>query len=240
MKTGVLTVDDYLVAFRKERDRDYPIIEAFEAQRGFAVDRDRLLDAAAVLASPVKANPPNWQHGRVLYAAVSHYIVEHPTVEAFNLLDVGTAKGFSALCLLWALQDAGQAGRVTSVDVIDPFARMPRNTIAEVDGLKTLAETLAPWPEAETITFLQSTGVDWLKSGTDRIHVAFVDGKHSGTVVLQEGHLLAARQVQGDLAIFDDVHIPDVSVAVNSLYVDYRLKYLEVLPNRHYAIGVRR
>ncbi len=48
------------------------------------------------------------------------------------------------------------------------------------------------------------------------------------------------HQQPGDLAIFDDVHIPDVSVAVNTLHEFYRLEYLEVLPNRHYAIGVRR
>lgn len=240
MKTGLLTADDYRTAFRVERDRLYPLVDAFEAQSGFAVDRDRLLEAAKVLACPVKANAPNWQHGRVLYAAVSRYIVEHPNTEAFNILDVGTAKGFSALCLLWSLQDSGKAGRVTSVDVIDPLGRVQRNTIAEVDGLKTLAETLAPWPEAQSIDFRKSTGIEWLHGHGDRIHVAFIDGKHSGAVVLQEGHLLAVRQMPGDLAIFDDVHIPDVSIAVNSLYPDYRLKYLEVLPNRHYAIGVRR
>jgi hypothetical protein len=58
--------------------------------------------------------------------------------------------------------------------------------------------------------------------------------------VRQEGVLLAQRQQTGDLCIFDDVHIGDVSAAVTSLHNEYKLEYLQVLPKRAYAIGVRR
>lgn len=244
-----LTAEDYRAAFEKERAQTYPVIDAFEARCGYAIDRERLEQAAAVLACPVKVNPPNWQHGRVLYAAARKYLEDSYVdfsllgprePQAANILDIGTAKSFSALCLLWALDDSDANGLVTSVDVIDPHARVQRNTIAEVNGLLTLAETLRPWPEAEQIRFLKSTGIDYLEAHQERIHIAFVDGKHTGHVVLKEGRLLTARQQAGDLAIFDDVHIPDVSQAVNALHLDYRLEYLEVLPHRHYAIGVRK
>lgn len=237
-----LTAEDYRAVFEKERLREYPVVDALEARCGYAIDRERLESAAKVLACPVKANPPNWQHGRVLYAVARNYISKYHSGPNLNILDIGTAKGFSALCLEWALNahDEDWFGRVTSVDVIDPLARVQRNTIAEVDGLLTLGETLRPWQEACEIQFVQSTGVEWLMAHPERIHIAFVDGKHSGHVVLKEGRLLTARQQSGDLAIFDDVHIPDVSQAVNALHFDYRLEYLEVLPHRHYAIGVRK
>lgn len=228
----------YAEVFVRECGQEYPVVDAFEQQCGYAVDRAQLEAAAAVLACPVKKNPPNWQHGRVIYAAARRYL--ETASEQVSVLDVGTAKGFSALCLRWALRDAGVAGDVTSVDVIDPASAVSRNTVAEVDGPLTLRDILAPWPEAESIAFEQSTGVAWLEQHRERVHIAFVDGKHSGVVVRREGVLLAERQRSGDLAIFDDVHIPDVSVAVNSLMGDYRIKYLEVLPHRHYAIGVRR
>lgn len=242
MTTSALTAADYRAAFETERVREYPVIDAFEAQCGYAIDRVKLETAAKVLACPVKKNPPNWQHGRVLYAAARKYLAGKPS-GCWTFLDIGTAKGFSALCLQWALNDHAGGARcsgVTSIDVIDPHARVERKTVAEVDGLLTLAETLALWPEASGIRFVQSTGICWLAAHPERIHVAFVDGKHSGHVVVQEGKLLAARQHRGDLAIFDDVHIPDVSVAVNSLHHDYRLERIELLPNRHYEIGVRR
>lgn len=155
------------------------------------------------------------------------------------MLDIGTAKGFSALCAQWALMDSWVDGTVVSVDVIDPRSRESRNTVAEVGTPKTLTELLDPWPEAGAIKFLQSTGVDWLKKYGGRIDLAFVDGKHTGAVVEQEGRLLAGRQEPGDLVIFDDVHLPDVLTAVRSLRA-YRTEIVPVLPLRAYAIARRR
>jgi predicted O-methyltransferase YrrM len=154
------------------------------------------------------------------------------------MLDIGTAKGFSALCLAWALSDAGIDGRVVTVDVIDPTARIFRNTVADLDGLKTLAELLAPWTDAGRIEAVKSPGIRWLESHQERIHFAFVDGKHSGSVVKQEGQLLAARQTVGDLVVFDDVHLPDVWDSVHGLQ-DYYTERIDVLPARAYGVAVR-
>lgn len=242
--TVALSAEAYEQAFVRERECRYPVVEAFEQRCGYAIPLTRLEDAARVLACPVKANPPNWQHGRVLYSAASQRLADVPRQESVRALDIGTAKGFSALCLQWAIADTNHWGYVDSVDVIDPAGAVSRNTIAEVDGLKTLADIHRTLPvtcqSILDIRFHRSTGIEWLKAHDERLHLAFVDGKHSGTVVRQEGVLLTARQQTGDLAIFDDVHIPDVSVAVNSLHFDYRIEYLEVLPNRHYAIARRR
>lgn len=226
----------YQAAFEAEQRQDYPAVEAFETRMGYALDRTRLETAARVLACPLKKHLPNWQHGRVLYAATRKRLLPFSEV---TLLDIGTAKGFSALCLLWALQDAGCQGRVWSVDVLDPDARVARNTVAEVDGFKTLAEMLAPWPESKAIHFSMSTGAHWLVGHPERVHVAFVDGKHSYQVVSWEAVLLAERQRSGDLAIFDDVQIPGVAQALAELH-SYDFEYVDVLPMRRYAIGRRK
>ncbi len=236
--TDTVTAAAYREAFATEQRVSYPIVDAFEATTGYALDRERLEAAALVLACPLKKSAPNWQHGRVLYAAARRYLAG--LTGPVTLLDIGSAKGFSALCLLWAMQDAKVSGTVVSVDVIDPQARVPRKTIAEVDGLLTLAETLAPWPEAAEIRFVQSTGIDWLVAHPERIHSAFVDGSHDGETVRQEGRLLMARQETGDLAIFDDVSRPAVSLAVYSLQPAYRFDVFDVTKTRSYAVGVRR
>jgi predicted O-methyltransferase YrrM len=236
------TVADYDRIFEAERLNEYPMVDAFEQRMGFALDRQRLEDAARVLACPLKDNPPNWQHGRVLYALTVGR--GRSVAEPLNMLDIGTAKSFSALCLLWGRGAAPDgvwvgSGGVTSVDVLDPLARVRRNTVAEVGGYKTLAEILEPWPEAGAIRFERSTGFDWLKRHPERIHVAFVDGKHEESVVREEGRLLADRQEPGDVVMFDDVQIPGVAKAVAGLK-GYEFEYLEVKPERKYAIGVRR
>lgn len=231
------TRDDYARIFEQERRVEYPQIDAFEVQTGYALNRTRLEQAAKVLACPLKKSPPNWQQGRVLYALTRAYLAGKDGPVA--LVDVGTAKGFSALCLLWALQDANVSGRVTSVDVLDPHARVRRNTVAEVDGYQSLFQTLAPWPEAQQIDFRWGAGADVLKK-FPRVHLAYLDGKHTYDAVSTEIALLIARQQRGDLVVFDDVQIEGVSKAVKQARADYDLDYLEVLPTRRYAIGVKR
>jgi predicted O-methyltransferase YrrM len=226
----------YREAFLSERAVDYPMVDAFEERAGYAIDRARLEAAAEVLACPLKAHAPNWQHGRVLYAATRQALamVEGPVL----LVDIGTAKGFSALCLLWAMHDAGLDGQVVSIDVIDPTARITRNTVSEVAGLQTLAETLAPWPEASAIEFVQGDGADWLAHDGRRIHVAFVDGKHTEAAVSAELAALVVRQGPGDVAIFDDLQLSGVRAAVQRQRA-YRVEILEVLSHRAYGVGVR-
>src|SRR3990172_8581667 len=103
-------VEAYEAACALERTRRYPLVDDFEARQGFALDRARLEAAARVLACPIKARPPNWQHGRVLYALTRRYRL---TAEGpLYCLDIGTAKGFSALCLLLSVE--GTASRVVS------------------------------------------------------------------------------------------------------------------------------
>lgn len=232
------TADDYRTAFVLESRNVYPCVDAFEQASGYALDRSKLEGAARVLACPVKKNPPCWQHGRILYAATRTRL--HGIAGPVNILEIGTAKGFGALCVLWARQDANHHGPVTSVDVIDPDARIPRNTVAELDGLKTLREILEPWPESDAIDFQQSTGVDYLLKHEERIHVAFIDGKHSRPVVSEEGWLISHRQQTGDVALFDDVHLAPVDRAVNELRSVYDFQRFDLLPQRALTLGVRK
>lgn len=231
---------DYDALFAREWPGSHPVIDAIEQEYGHALDEARLREAARVLACPVKVNPPNWQHGRLLYAVARAYAedrVDAPLV----FLDVGTAKGFSALCLRWALDDAGATdGRVASCDVVDPEARVRRNTVAEVDGSLTLAETLSPWPEAGRIEFVRKTGVQALM-GFQSVDLAFVDGKHSGLVVRDEASMLSRRQRPGDVVVFDDVHVDGVWKAVAWLRDGglYSVRRVDYLPARAYAIATR-
>lgn len=235
-----ISAETYARIFALEQRQSYPMVDAFEQRMGCAIDRARLEAAACVLSCPYKAAAPNWQHGRVLYAVTRQYLSNHPTWPRIRTLDIGTAKGFSALMVRFACEDEGCAAQSVSVDVLPPDAMVRRNTVAEVEGLRTLPEILAPWPEAKRITFLQTTGIDWLRANHERVHVAFVDGKHSGEVVYQEGLLLSSRQETGDVVVFDDVHIHDVSRAVEALAKFYDIERLQILPKRAYAIARRR
>lgn len=215
-KLHPVTRDQYNEIFEQERTVAYHGVDSLEGHLGYRIDSTRLESAARVLACPYKVNPPNWQHGRVIYTVLRAHLSD--LQGEVTLLDIGTAKGFSALCMQWALNDSPNVtGHVISVDVLDPNERVRRNTVAELDGFKTLHEILAPWPEAKDITFLQSTGIHWLSENNDHLDFVFVDGKHKYDVVRLEAELISRRQLRGDYCMFDDIQIPGIEKAVSEI-----------------------
>jgi predicted O-methyltransferase YrrM len=236
MKSSLPSEKEYAAAFARECANEYPVIDEIEKRLGYAIDRQRLENAARTLACPVKRNPPNWQHGRVIYSVLRKYLEGRDGF--LSLFDCGTAKGFSALCMAFALTDAALTGAIVSVDVIDPDSAMPRNSVLDLEGPKTVRDYVRSWPEAALITFRKSTGAEWLRSDPGRIHCAFIDGKHQYSAVKEEIHLLKHRQMQGDIAIFDDLQIPGVDQAV-TLSSGYALTFVDAKQDRRYAIATR-
>jgi predicted O-methyltransferase YrrM len=236
------TKKQYDEVFELERLNVYPAMDDYEKRAGFSIGRAWLENAARVLACPVKVNPPNWQHGRLIYAALRKRV--EGMVGRVVCLDIGTAKGFSALVMCHALHHAPSIGVVVSVDVVDPEARLMRNTVAEIDGPKTVAETLdAVAMMRGEIRLIKSSGVDYLlldylRATDERIHFAFVDGKHSYESVSQEWRLLQTRQHIGDVAVFDDIQIEGVGRAVSEI-AGYQIEQVLLKPGRAYAVATR-
>lgn len=230
--------EKYASIFAKECAQSYPVMDGLEQTCGFAVPKVRLEAAAEVLACPLKANPPNWQHGRLLYALARDYLRKSPGPGIF--LDIGTAKGFSACVLSWAIEDAGLSIPLVSIDMMEPNTRERRNSVAELDGLKTVPEFANPF-KAVSINpvWIGGGSSRWLKASVNpRILFAFVDGKHSYEAVSTDAAGLLARQAPGDIAVFDDVQIPAVSEAVGDM-TGYAVEIITLSPKRTYAIATR-
>lgn len=236
------TREEYDAAFERERAVSYPVIDAFEQRLGYCVGVARLEEAARVLCCPVKRNPPCWQHGRVLYALARDYL-RGAGEQDFSFLDIGTAKGFSATVLAWAFQERKPCGfgrsRIVSLDITDPDARVARNTVAEIDSLKTVPELVAPFmPVGANVTFLGTSSLDYLDGlpPEARIHFAFVDGKHDWAHVSKEQQEIAERQKPGDVIVFDDLQFLGVAKAVSRLR-GYAVRPIKALPDRVYAVA---
>jgi predicted O-methyltransferase YrrM len=251
------TLDDYDEAFYRESNVEYPALDAFERQQGFKIARIRLEQVARVLQCPLKRVAPCWQHGRLLYSAARKYLDwwarerEGGKLHAKCFLDIGTAKGFSALMLRYAVRDAyfpPSTFPVFSVDVIDPEARVLRNTPAEVDGPKTLHEIVRPFGDAATINFMKSTGRDWLRTYPGHVCFAFIDGKHNYDEVNAELALLTNLQRTGDVCVLDDLQVPGVAKALEEHRHAYTWELIEAVPiktdrahgDRVYAVARRR
>jgi cephalosporin hydroxylase len=229
---------DFALAFFREQCNAYPEVDQLEARCGFAVHRGRLEAAARVLACPVKVNPPSWQHGRVIYAMAGRLLSVDPAPGVF--VDIGTAKGFSAVVAGWAIELAGTDHKVVSVDIVDPSLRVVRNSVLEVgDELFTVSQFVAPFiSRSVSTTFLGGGSGPTLEKLTERVRFAFVDGKHSHAAVVADAERLRARQQTGDVIVFDDVQIPGVDSAVRGL-TGYDKVVLSAGALRQYALATR-
>lgn len=207
----------YAQAFEDEANRVYPEVDNFEQ----GLTCPMLLAMARVLACPVKVNPPNWQHGRILYAALVRYIRAYPQ-SYYNFVDIGTAKGFSAMVMEKASFEANAPGRIDSIDIVDPFAKVRRNSVNECEGkVFTVPEFVNPFrkPTGPFLMSLHGGGSQeyFAKLAPPRIHAAFVDGKHTFEAVMFEADQIAKRQTYGDLMILDDAQIAPVGAATHSI-----------------------
>lgn len=239
----MLKVEQYDEIFEKERRHSYPIIDAYERMHGFAIDHDRLESMARTLACPLKVNPPNWQHGRVIYSTLRFYLREalRHFVGGEIVLDIGTAKGFSACVMSRAVEDSGAGCEIVSLDAVDPNARVARNSAAELDGLKTVDEFVAGHVASGVrVTFFgrgSNPWLEWALSQHKRVPFAFVDGKHTKPQVYYEGMALSQLQRKGDVVVFDDCQIGPVGEAVRELR-PYEKHYVDIGP-RIYCVAAR-
>ncbi len=226
----------YDAAFQAERMNDYPVMDALEARFGYRVERERLEAAARVLACPLKKNPPNWQHRRLIYAVARGYLASNRGKQTW--VDIGTAKGFSACVMSWAMEAEGFPGDIHSWDIISPYSREPRNSVE--DG-KTIHEFTQAYRAPDVfIGFGQAGSMKSFPFG-ERINLAFIDGSHSYEGVAADIAFVTARQQPGDVIIFDDLQVPGVRRAVHEPWAAlYQIEEIRLLANRIYAIAVRK
>lgn len=234
-------LERYNEAFERARAIEYPTLDRVEALAGYAVDRSRLEAAARVLQCPIKANAPNWQHGRLLYTLARQYIewAKAPT----TFLDIGTAKGFSACVLSWAIADADVCDhRIVSLDIVEPDTLVRRNSVIECDKLMTVQQFVQPFiAPGVDVKFYGKGAANWLIQAPRDVHVgfAFVDGKHTFDAVAFEAISIEKRQRSGDVIVFDDTQIADVYKATLQLR-GYRREAVHLnLARRSYCVAVK-
>lgn len=240
------TRDEYLKLHEQACRNTNQKVISIEEETGFAIDRDWLENLALHTQITKKTSDLIFEHGKLLYALLRRYIANNRP-ESVTVLETGTARGFSALCMARAMIDATVSGAVISLDVLPHNIRMYWNCIDDLDGKKSRAELLAPWPaESARVIFLQGdTSNSLAHLGITRINFAFLDAQHTREAVEAEFSYVATRQLPGDMVFFDDVTpamFPGIVDAVN--YIEHTGRYaihrLEVSPQRGYAWGVKR
>lgn len=205
-RTPHATREQYLTWFQQTKDRCYPQIDELEARLGYAIERDWINELALHTQIVKKKSPLNYSHGRLLYSLLRRMIADRH-LGFVTVLETGTARGFSAVCMAKALADSNCDGRILTLDVLSHHKRQIWNCIDDHDGPKSRAEILAPWENlTRKITFVQGdTQYILPRLGIDRINFAFLDAQHIESSVLHEFSIVSDLQKAGDMIVFDDV-----------------------------------
>ena len=184
----------------------YPAIDQYEKACGAAIDSAWLHQLALLTQVAIKQSEICYQHGRLLYATLVDY-TRRRTANHLTIVETGTARGFSALCLAKALDDSGATGKILSFDVLPHDVRILWNCIADADGPRTRAELLhgyADLIERYLIFHRGDTKREIGKLSIPRIHFAFLDSVHEYDHVMAEFSSIRGRQAAGDILFFDD------------------------------------
>ena len=223
-------------------------VKKFEDLMGYRIDEEWFNNLSLLTQTCIKKSELNFNHGRILYSLLSNYInqLDKNKNIHINILETGTARGFSALCMSKALNDNNANGSILTLDAIPHNSKIYWNCISDCEGKKTREELLSPWQEElSNIAFLHGWTDDLLdKIGIVRINFAFLDAQHTKDAVINEFLFINKRQKKGDLIFFDDVTedlFQGVCKAINEIERNYpyQITKLPFDKKRGYAIGKR-
>ena len=224
--------------------KEYAIIDQYEAELGYSIDKNWFHELALLTQVVIKKSDICYQHGRLLYLAPSFYVSQN-SYRSLNILETGTARGFSSLCIAKALHDAGQPGKIVTFDVLPHDVKMYWNCVADEKGPQTRSELLHDYKQLieEFIIFHQGDSkIELKKVQMPRVHFAFLDGAHTYECILNEFNFIKDKQLSGDMIFFDDytpAFFPEIVKAVDKICEDndYSKKVVTLSEQRGYVIA---
>ena len=156
----------------------------------------------------IKKSKMLFLHGYLLYIALDKYLKDNPDIEFINILETGTAKGFSSLCMAKALYDNKRNGKIYTIDILPNNIKMYWNSIKDFEGKKSRPELLDDFKHLlKYITFVTGNTLDILKNIDKRIHFAFLDARHDYKHLNFELQWTNSHQKTNDVIICDDYTI---------------------------------
>jgi predicted O-methyltransferase YrrM len=194
----------------------------------------------------IKSSDLCYQHGRLLYSTVAQYVRDHRD-EHLTIVETGTARGFSALCMAKALSDADACGTIVSFDVLPHDASILWNCVLDADGPRTREELLRDYADlVERYLIFQrgDTTRELARTYFPRVHLAFLDSSHTYEHVLAEFSSFRSRQKPGDVLFFDDYTedvFPGVVRAATRICREfgYNGVVVEAGPRRKYLVATK-
>lgn len=223
-------------------------VDLLEKENGFSINRNWINSLAFQTQVVIKKSELNYAHGRVLYTVLRNYLTTlNQKNQTVNIIETGTARGFSSICMAKALSDSKFEGSICTLDALPHYEKMFWNCATDhTTGEQNRQSLLSNWSDLTEryIIFIQGYTKHILpKISLSRINFAFLDGAHTYEDVMFEFNNISKRQKNGDMIIFDDYNdkkFPGIVKAVD--YIAKEMNYtVKLVRNkvtlRDYAIA---
>ncbi len=220
-------------------------VDLLEKETNFTIPSDFYKEISLILQTPIKKSPNSFIHGRILFSEFASYL--HNSLDSVDkgitAIDIGTARGYSALCLAKASQLSSYNISIHTFDVLPNDVKMYWNSISDLEhGAMTRRDLLQPWEEliSKYCTFYCGTTRHLLKLiDFPEINFAYVDGSHKYIDIVFELNYLANKITKPGVILcddYDEVLFPGVVKAVNYLLsknIHKSTSFYKVTDSRH-------
>ena len=164
---------------------------------------------------------PNYERGILLYSLIAKY-------KPKNVLEIGTAEGYSTLCMAWAMTDYNINGKIFTIDPKPFDVPVERNVTWEDNpkhdtvmlSRRELWNKFADNEWIKKIEVLTGFSGEVLQKNTKlpKMDMGFIDGSHAYTVVVHDFYAFLEVASENFHLLFDD-YVPnendDVTKAID-------------------------
>lgn len=235
----------YIDIWNNAKSKIYTEIDSIEKQYKYVIDSEWFHNLALQTQVVVKGSDICYEHGRLLYAVLCDYLSKNLKSD-LTIVETGTARGFSSICMAKAMVDMNGCGKIITFDILPNNTKMYWGCIADHEGPKTRQELLFNYNNfLNRVIFIQGdTKLQIKKFGSNRVNFAFLDGGHAYKDVMNDFESINGRQETGDIIIFDDYTpnmFPGVVSAVDEICSKYNYTKQIVMAHqsRGYVVAVK-
>lgn len=204
----LLSKEHYLKLFNDASIVNYSKVDEYENESQISINTDWLNELALLTQITIKKNDLCYAHGRVIYTALSNRIRNLNKNENITIIETGTARGFSSLCMAKSMEDNKFFGKILTLDQLPHDTEIYWNSISDhINGKISRRSLLIKWQELinKYILFFNGDSRVLLNSmNFSRVHFAFLDGCHTYDDVIYEFNSISDHQLSGDVIVFDD------------------------------------
>ena len=175
---------------------------------------------------------PNYERGILLYSLIAKY-------KPKNVLEIGTAEGYSTLCMAWAMTDYNINGKIFTIDPKPFDVPVERNVTWEDNpkhdtvmlSRRELWNKFADNEWIKKIEVLTGFSGEVLQKNTKlpKMDMGFIDGSHAYTVVVHDFYAFLEVASESFHLLFDD-YVPNENNGVTKTIDE------EVTPNFDIAL----